>query len=89
MFSSTNLKKCHDEIRFAITDKEGALRFTKFEIADEESCNGVENALQSYLLNRPLDDIDIDAIRHALSGGHEDCVQAIADIIKWFRPNKR
>ena len=89
MISSTNLKKCHDGIRFAMTDKEGALRFTKFEIADEESCIDIENVLQSYLLNRPLADIDIDAIRHALSGRHEDCVRAIADIIKWFCPNKR
>ena len=89
MISPASLQKCHDGIRFAITDQEGALRFTKFEIADEESCDGVENALQSYLLNRPLADIDIDAIRHALSGGHEDCVRAIADIIKWFRPNQR
>lgn len=86
MISSTNLEKCHDSIRFTIADKDGTLRFTRFEITDEESCYNVQNKLQSYLLNRPLRDIDIGAIRHVLSDGHEDCVRAIADIKEWFCP---
>ena len=89
MIAATNIKKCHDGIKFTITDKGGHLQFTKFEIADEEICNGVENTLRSYLLNCPLADINIDAIRHALSGRHEECARAIADIIKWFCPNQQ
>lgn len=86
MIDERKIAACHDEIRFTITDRAGSLRFTKFEIVGEDVCYGVKEALQSYLLNRSFADIDINAIRHVLAGGHEECVEAIADVIKWFRP---
>lgn len=86
MIDQGKIDKCHDEIRFTITDRTGSLRFTKFEIVGVDACYDIEEALQSYLFNRPLDDVNIDDIRHALSGDHEECIRAIADIVEWFRP---
>ena len=88
MINPTKLQECHDRIRFTITDQEGPLRFTKFEIDDDSICKCIEDTLRSYLLNCPLADIDINAINHALSGGHSECAQAIEDIKKWYCSSK-
>ena len=88
MVNPAKLKECHDRIRFTLTDQEGPLRFKEFEIDDDSICMCIKSAIQSYLLNSPLGDIDIDAIYHALSERHSECAGAIADIQKKYCSNK-
>jgi len=67
-------------IRYAVEDKDGALRFVCFEM-DAGICNCIKNAVCSYIIGNRISQIDMDALNFALSNGYEKYYRAIEEII--------
>lgn len=72
-------------IRFSLSDESGRLRFTRFEIVDSHSCEDFAKSLRAYVLDRPLNEIDLDHVKSLSCAGHEDCVRETVEVIREYR----
>ncbi len=73
---------CRDKVRFVLSDKTGALRFTDFEIVNAPECNGVARTLREYLLGQPLAELDLGYIREMTCTGNGQCIRDIVSVIE-------
>ncbi len=69
--------ECRDRLRFRLNDASGVLRFVEFEILGTPTCRDLETTLRSYLVGRPLAEVDLDYLRTLHCAGRGDCVHAV------------
>jgi len=71
---------CRNEVRFALSDSTGPLRFTGFDMVDAPECGKVAGRLKEHLLVRPPAELDLGHIRQATCAGNGQCIRDIADV---------
>ena len=74
---------CKDNVRFILSDETGVLQFKSFDIVNMPQCAEVAVELKKHLIGRPLQQIDMDAIR-LVQCPHDNgsCIEAAAKIIE-------
>ena len=76
---------CRDKIRFALSDESGELRFTSFDIVDMPECQDLARALQEYLLDRPLAEVDLDYLVGLRCRANGECVQGMIRMVDEYQ----
>jgi len=72
---------CRNRVRFSLSDKDGPLHFTAFDIVDAPECREVTEALKKHLLGRPLREIDAAEILRLPCERDGRCMRTVAGII--------
>lgn len=72
---------CYNRIRFAMDDEDGWLRFRRISVEGEGVCGVNLQALEAYLAQRPLREIDLDEVRRITAGCHPQCGAEIIRVI--------
>ena len=80
------MSACYNNIRFSLSDRDGELRFTSFDIVDKPPCQRTAQRIREYLVGRPLDRVDPQRIRSFTCAGCEGCVP---DIIVMIEEDRR
>ena len=76
---------CRDKIRLSVSDETGVMRIKRFNIIDAPECREFADRLQSLLLGKPLDDINVNEIREMPCTGDGLCGRAVADIVEEYQ----
>jgi hypothetical protein len=74
-------KECYDRIRYTLSDENGELRFTSFQIAGGAECRETERELKEYLLSRPLRSLETRRIMRASCPGNRQCIDTVARLV--------
>jgi len=74
---------CRDNVRFILSDETGVLQFKSFDIVNTPQCAEVAVELRKHLVGRPLQEIDMDAIR-SVKCPHDNgsCIETAVKIIE-------
>lgn len=72
---------CDDNVRFTLSDDNGDLHFTAFDIVNMPECTGLVENLRAKLLGRPLEQIDVAEIQRMSCRGNGQCMQSIVRTI--------
>jgi hypothetical protein len=68
---------------FHLSDENSYLNFKTFDIVNTPECGDLAKELREYLLNRPLNEIDIDFVRSRKCSHKKGfCVRPIAAVIE-------
>jgi len=80
------MTECYNNIRFSLSDRDGELRFTSFDIVGNPACQRTVQRIRKYLVGRPLDQVDPQRIRSFTCAGCEGCVP---DVIVMIEEDRR
>ena len=69
--------KCDDRIRFSLSDESGVLCFESFAILDAPECRDMERKLQTYLVGRPLSEVNTGYLQRLACNGDGSCTRAV------------
>ena len=72
------MKGCYDNIRFALSDGGGRMRFESFDIIDVPECHDVAARLREYLVHRPLAQVDVERIQAMQRAATATCIPDVA-----------
>lgn len=73
-------QQCQHRVRFSMSDESGTLRFTEFEVKDQEDCSTVRE-LTSYLLERPAFDIDWEHVARMSAQSPCTCAEDVLSVL--------
>jgi hypothetical protein len=72
---------CYNRIRFAIDDVDGALRFRRLDVTGESVRRETVAALEAYLNERPLGEVDLAEVRRITEGCGSACGEELIRVI--------
>ena len=75
------MDNCDDNVRFALSDDTGELRFTAFDIVNTPECAKLVEELRAKLLGRCLAQIDVAEIQRTSCPANGQCMQSIVRTI--------
>ena len=78
-------KECYDRIRFTLGDASGVVCFKSFDIVDAPQCASMAQALRTYLVGRPLSDINLDYLRSLTCRGNGECMRAVIYAVREYQ----
>ena len=72
------MRRCYDNIRFALSDRTGRIAFESFDIVDMPECHDLAARLRQYLVHRPLAQVDVKRIRSMRGAVTAMCISDVA-----------
>lgn len=78
--------ECMDRVKFTLSDDSGTLRFASFDIKQSGCCEEALNEIRTYLLSRPLDELDMDELKNmSCPTGNLICLQSLANAVAEYQ----
>jgi hypothetical protein len=73
---------CADRIRYTLSDATGKLAFSSFAFVGDGACPTAEETLRTYLVGRPLANVDLKIVEQLSCANGQGCFAQIAAVIR-------